>query len=260
MKHGHIPDNSRWAVVVPLSNEEKTVNELARLLKLVMNQLGDGVAYFIIDYSSKDETLSEARRISENDPRFQVLWRPEASNVVEAYLQGFAHAVEQEHEIIIEMDGGLAHDPRAIPSFLRAFDDETDCVFGSRFCEGGELVNANKSRVFLSKGGTFLANFLLGTSMTDMTSGFQAFRRRVLEVLLLYPFKSTGHFYQTEVRYLLRDLANKEVAIKYQGDGRNVGSRSLQNAISTLWYYFFKKALGRACRLGMRETRQSGTM
>ena len=255
-----MPNNSRWSVVIPLSNEEKTVHELAKRLELVMNQLGDGVAYFVIDQSSKDETLSATRLISENDLRFQVLWKPEVSNVVEAYLAGFAHAIGEGHEIIIEMDGGLAHDPSSIPSFLAEFADDTDCVFGSRFCEGGELVNANKTRVFLSKGGTFLANFLLGTSMTDMTSGFQAFRRHVLAELLRHPLKSTGHFYQTEVRYLLRDFARKEVAIKYQGDGKNVGTRSLRNAFFTLCHYFFHKIQGSPLRVGRRRSGQSGTI
>jgi len=40
--------------------------------------------------------------------------------------------------------------------------------------------------------------------MADLISGFQVFRSHVLRELVEYPLRSKVHFYQTEVRYLLR--------------------------------------------------------
>lgn len=235
-----------WAVVIPLSNEEGTVEELTRRLVKVMDRTGGGTAYFIIDRSSGDDTLKKTESICRQDRRLNVLWRPTVRNVVQAYLEGFRHAVKEGHDIILEMDGGLAHQPEAIELFLRSFDDETDCVFGSRFREGGSLRGSNLSRAILSKGGTMVANICLGTQMTDMTSGFQGFRRKTLEALLQMPLRSTGHFYQTEVRYLLRRTAHKEVPIHYQGDGRNVSRKSLGNALATFSHYFLRRLGGNA--------------
>lgn len=244
------PDNlsikadPNWAVVTPLSNESATLRRLVERLQSVLDSHKSGTVYFVVDESSMDSTFNDTLAISAKDDRFKVLWRPEVKNVVQAYLAGFSHACGQGHDIIIEMDGGLAHDPLAIPQFLECFSGGFDCVFGSRFCNGGSLKGATPMRMLFSRGGTFLANLLLGTRMKDMTSGFQGFRRTALEKLLRYPLKSTGHFYQTEVRYLLRNTFSKEVPIHYKSDGRSIGKASLKNAISTLFYYVGKRAGG----------------
>lgn len=245
-----IPDNlsvktaPNWAVVIPLSNESSTLSRLVESLQTVLDSQKAGTVYFVVDESSRDSTFNDTLAISANDVRFKVLWRPEVKNVVQAYLAGFSHACEQGHDIIIEMDGGLAHDPIAIPQFLECFSGGFDCVFGSRFCKGGSLQGATPMRMLFSRGGTALANFLLGTKMKDMTSGFQGFRRSELEKLLRHPLKSTGHFYQTEVRYLLRNAFFAEVPIHYMSDGRSIGKNSLKNAIATLFYYVGKRVSG----------------
>jgi dolichol-phosphate mannosyltransferase len=238
-----------WAVVSPLSNEEETVVELSEALSHTMNLLQGGVVYYVIDLSSTDSTLDIATAISKKDPRFQILWRPEVRNVVQAYLEGFRQAYNNQHEIIIEMDGGLAHDPRSIPLFLDSLTGGVECVFGSRFCQGGGIAGANFLRMLLSKGGTMASNLMLGTSYSDATSGFQAFSRKAVSTILDCPIKSTGHFYQTEVRYLLRNFRHKEVPIFYRGDGRNVGWKSFSNAIESLSYYTVRRSLA-----GLRES------
>ena len=45
------------------------------------------------------------------------------------------------------------------------------------------------------------ARALLGARLHDMASGFQGFHRSILGRVVDYPFKPTGHFYQTELRH-----------------------------------------------------------
>ena len=134
----------------------------------------------VIDKVSTDRTLDLCRELETSDPRFQTRWLPQNRNVVDAYINGFREALAGGHEIVIEMDGGLSHDPRAIPAFLRALNEGNDCAFGSRYINGGSMVDSPLGRRFLSKGGTWLAKWLLGARLADMTSGYQAFRRAVL--------------------------------------------------------------------------------
>lgn len=238
------PNN--WAVVMPLANEEAELPALIAALVKEMDQLAGGVVYFIVDNASKDRTLECCRELEQVDSRFLTKWLPENRSVVDAYMNGFREALKDGHEIIIEMDAGLSHDPRALPGFLRALNEGNDCAFGSRFINGGSMVDSPFRRRFLSKAGTLLARWLLGARLADMTSGYQGFRRNVLERLVRHSLRSRAHFYQTEVRYLLRHEKLIEVPIHYRAPSPRVSQGAIKNSLAVLAYYTAMRMIGRA--------------
>jgi len=238
-----------WALVIPLANEASGFAEFSDAIAQVLERLRNGTVYFVVDRVSRDNTLSLCTELSARDPRFKTVWAPENRNVVDAYVRGYREAFEAGHDIMIEMDAGFSHDPRAIPMFLRVLNEGNECAFGSRFVNGGSMADSPFFRRFLSRGGTLLANALLGTRLHDMTSGFQGFRRPVVERLLAYPLRSRAHFYQTEVRYLLRNKRHIEVPIHYQSPSPNVSRRAIQNSLAVLIHYFLKRIRGLATAL-----------
>ena len=227
-----------WAVVIPMANEAENFGPFTSNLSGVFDVLGSGKVYLVLDEVTKDNTLGLANALAEKDSRFVVIWAPENRSVVDAYLKGFRVAYDSGHEIIIEMDAGMSHDPHALPTFLRRLNEGNECAFGSRFINGGSMGNSPFKRRALSRNSTILANILLGTALKDMTSGYQGFHREVIGQILNYPLKSTGHFYQTELRYLLRKRRFVEVPIHYQSPSPRVSSSSIKNAYKTLLHYF----------------------
>jgi len=243
------PRLSNWAVIVPLANESQDFHAFTGMLKQALDYLQSGQVYLVIDQVSNDDTLELAEKLSAGDERFTVVWAPENRNVVDAYLRGLKAAYDSGHELILEMDAGMSHDPRAIPMFLRVLNEGNECAFGSRFTNGGSMADSHLSRKFLSKSGTILSNLLLGTRMFDMTSGFQGFHREVLGRLLNHPLRSKAHFYQTEVRYLLRNTRFMEVPIHYRAPSASVSRRAILNSLSTLLHYFMKRLTFRSVSL-----------
>jgi len=235
-----------FAVVVPMANEEETFERFTDSLKRTLDSLSAGHVYIVIDNASKDETLVLSRQLSSMDKRFSTIWAPENNNVVDAYIRGMREAYVGGYELIIEMDGGLSHDPAAIPDFLLAFSEDNQCVFGSRYIHGGENIAPPLKREFLSKVGTYLSNIFLGTRLKDMTSGFEAFNREIVEKIIEYPLKSKAHFYQTEIRYLLRDSRYKEIPIVYKSPSDSASGKAIKNSIFCLCYYFFLRLVGQA--------------
>jgi dolichol-phosphate mannosyltransferase len=233
-----------WAAVIPMANEEKDFAPFTQLLADVMDVIGTGKVYMIIDNVSKDRTLELARNLEIKDSRFCVVWAPENRSVVDAYLKGFRVAYDNNHDLIIEMDAGMSHDPRAIPMFLRVLNEGNQCAFGSRFMNGGSMGDSPFKRRMLSKTGTVLANLMLGTSLQDMTSGFQGFHRDIVGDILRYKLRSTAHFYQTELRYILRKKRFFEVPIHYQAPSPRVSNKAIKNANETLLYYFKERLKG----------------
>lgn len=89
-------------------------------------------------------------------------------------MEGFAKALSDNADYIIEMDGGGSHLPDELPQFIEKLNEGYDCVWGSRFVKGGEISNHPLYRRVLSSGGTFLSKLILDTKLKDMTSGYFA--------------------------------------------------------------------------------------
>jgi len=229
-----------FAVVVPMANESDSFDAFTGKLAEMFDFMECGTAYLVVDNVSKDNTLDLCRRLSERDPRFRTVWAPENRNVVDAYIRGYREAVN-EHDFIIEMDAGLSHDPAALPMFLRVLNEGNECAFGSRFINGGSIWQSSAKRTFLSRAGTILSNMLLGTKMKDMTSGYQGFHVSVIRDLLDYQLLSKAHFYQTEVRYLLRKRRYMEVPIHYRAPSPSVSQKAIKNSVAVLLHYFINR-------------------
>ncbi len=227
-----------------MANEEADFEDFIRAFTDVLDFTGSGTVYLVVDTVSKDRTLELCRALSARDSRYYTIWAPENKNVVDAYFRGFREALDHGHELIIEMDAGLSHDPRAIPMFLRVLSEGNECAFGSRYINGGSMADSPLNRRILSKGGTLAAQWLLGVHMHDLTSGFQGFHREILARLVAYPLRSKAHFYQTEVRYLLRKSRWMEVPIHYRAPSPRVSQNAIKNSVQVLIYYFLLRLRG----------------
>ncbi|MDD3859202.1 MAG: glycosyltransferase [Bacteroidales bacterium] len=228
-----------FAVVIPMANESEDFNPFVSSLTKVLDKLNCGKIYFVVDNVSKDNTLELCKKLSAADDRFVTIWSPENKNVVDAYIRGYKEAVINKHDYIIEMDAGMSHDPSALPMFLRVLNEGNECAFGSRFINGGSICDSTWKRTLLSKFGTILSNILLGTKMYDMTSGYQGFHVQIVEKFLAYKLLSKAHFYQTELRYLLRKTRYAEIPIHYRAPSPSVSKKAIYNSFSVLFHYFF---------------------
>jgi len=236
-----MPHEKSFAIVTPLANEACYFELFVSQLKIALDALKCGYVYFIVDNASKDNTLSLCHALSEKDPRFITIFAPENKNVVDAYVRGFQEAYNAGHEFMIEMDAGLSHDPKQLPRFIECLLSGYECVWGSRNISNGSNKESPFTRRFLSHIGTLLANILLGTRLKDMTSGFQGFQRHVVSQFIQYKLRSTAHFYQTELRYLLRHYKQIEIPITYRSPSKSVHIKSIINALQTLLFYTWKR-------------------
>lgn len=133
--------------------------------------------------------------------------------------------------------------------FLRVLNEGNECAFGSRFINGGSITESSFKRLVLSKVGTVLSNLLLGTRMYDMTSGYQGFHRNIVGRFLAFQLRSKAHFYQTELRYLLRFTRYAEIPIHYKAPSPRVSEKAIRNSIDVLLYYFKQRLIFRPERL-----------
>jgi dolichol-phosphate mannosyltransferase len=238
--------NSNFAVVVPMANEQEDFHPFIDILVETLDAIGSGTVFFVVDSVSKDNTLDLCRNLSAADKRFITIWAPENRHLVDAYIRGYKEALKFSFEYIIEMDAGLSHDPRSLPMFLNKLSEGNECAFGSRFIGGGSIKDSNWKRTFFSKAGTILSNLLLGTKMHDMTSGYQGFHSSIVEKFVKIELLSTAHFYQTELRYLLRKTRFVEIPIHYRMPSPRVSQKSIKNSLQVLMHYFLLRLKNQA--------------
>ena len=220
-------------IVMPVANEESTMGQiLDEILELPYDNL---YIYPVVDSYSKDRTEEIIREKEKSSNKVKCIFYRESTGVISCYLEGFRQALADGAERILEMDGGGSHLPAEIPQFLEKMEEGYDCVWGSRFMEGGSMKEQPLYRRILSQGGTYLSNFVLGTRLKDMTSGFEGFQREVLESMNLDRFLSTGHMYQTEMRYYCRNLRTIEVPIHYVGTASSLKGSSVTEALKLLF-------------------------
>lgn len=220
-------------IVMPVANEGATMNSI---IEEIMGLPYDNLyLYPVIDSYSKDNTESIIRDWEKKTDKVKCIFHEKSTGVISCYLEGFRIALMDGAEQILEMDGGGSHRPDEIPQFLSRMDEGYECVWGSRFMPGGSMHEQPLYRRILSSGGTFLSNLVLGTRLKDMTSGFECFKREVLESLNLNNFMSTGHMYQTEMRYYCRNLKTVEVPIHYVGTASSLKLSSVTEALKLLF-------------------------
>ena len=222
------------AVVCPMANEGE---DGVRFVQQALDRC-DGFRRVdflaVLDRATRDNTVELLRAYGADEPRLTVVWAPENKCVVDAYVRGYREALAVGADWILEIDAGFSHDPEDMPLLFAKMRDGYDCVFGSRFMPGSHYVRDSAKRYWVSRGGTLLANSLLGTSQTDMTSGFELFSRDAMQSLLRTGIESRAHFFQTEIKVYCRRLKFVEVPIHYRSPSPRLGSSALKDSLQQL--------------------------
>lgn len=200
--------------------------------------------FAVLDRVTTDNTLELLHCMASSEPCLRVIWAPENRCVVDAYVRGYKEALASGADWVLEIDAGFSHQPSEIPRFFEAMAQGPDCVFGSRFMPGGRMTDGSFKRYVVSRGGTILSNLMLGTRLSDMTSGFELFSRSTLEQVLQRGIHSRAHFFQTEIKTYCRNLSLAEVPIHYNAPSPRLGSSALKDSFRQLWRLFRMRLRG----------------
>lgn len=238
---GEVP-SARTLVIIPTYNERENVTMIVGRL-----QAARPTAHvLVVDDGSPDGTGQIADELAAADPqgRVHVMHRTEKNGLGTAYIAGFAWGLERGYTMIVEMDADGSHAPEQLHRLLDQVDAGADLVLGSRYVPGGSVVNWPKRREFLSRGGNIYSRIALGVKINDITGGYRAFRREVLEKLPLESIESHGYCFQVDLawRALQEGFVVREVPITFTE--RTVGKSKMSGGI-------FSEALLKVTRWGI---------
>ncbi|MFT5682778.1 MAG: glycosyltransferase involved in cell wall biosynthesis [Myxococcota bacterium] len=213
--------NPLLSVVIPVYNEQATIAEIiARVLRQPF-----AIEVIAVDDGSTDGSLAILEALEAQIPALRILALPDNAGKGAALRRGFSEA---KGDIIIVQDADLEYDPADYPVLLvTLLDGRADVVYGSRFLGGPHRV-LNYHHYIANRFLTNLSNVCTNLNLTDMETCYKAFRREVLDGLVLREDRF-GFEPEFTARIASRKLRIYEVPISYSGrdydEGKKIGWR-----------------------------------
>jgi dolichol-phosphate mannosyltransferase len=201
--------SQRVLVIIPTFNERENLPLIHGRLK----EACPDVHVLVVDDSSPDGTGQLADELAAADPgRTHVLHRTVKNGLGAAYLEGFAWGLSRDYSVLVEMDADCSHAPEQLHCLLDAVDTGADLVIGSRYVDGGAVRNWPWRRWALSWTANTYARLALGIGIHDITAGYRAYRREVLEAIDLDSVDSKGYCFQIDLTW--RTINNGFVVVE----------------------------------------------
>ncbi|MBS1773393.1 MAG: polyprenol monophosphomannose synthase [Bacteroidetes bacterium] len=185
-------------VIIPTYKEKENIERI--ILKVL--SLPGGFHVLVIDDGSPDGTADIVKSLCASYPeQVHIIERSGKLGLGTAYIVGFKWAIEKGYNYIFEMDADFSHNPDDLQRLYAACVNGADVAVGSRYVNGGKIVNWPWDRVFISKGGALYTRLITFMPVKDPTAGFVCYTRKVLQTIPLDKVQFVGYAFQIEMKY-----------------------------------------------------------
>lgn len=238
----------KLSIIIPAYNEEATISLI--LDKVSEVELSGNIAkeIIIVDDCSIDDTKLMVQEYMADNPALAIRYvRHEVNKGKGAAIHtGIGHATG---EYLLIQDADLEYDPREYNTLLDPImNGYADVVYGSRFMGGKPHRILFFWHTIGNRFLTFFSNFFTNLNLTDMETGYKAFRTSLIQQI---PLKEKRFGFEPEVTARVAQVPGVkiyEVGISYYGrtykEGKKIGWK---DAVRTLYcilkYSLFSKRL-----------------
>ena len=224
---GHSPI-SLFSIVIPAYNEEGSIADTVTAISNLLDENGVPYEILVVNDNSRDRTEAVLEDLSQANPRVRY--------VNNHYPNGFGFALrcglDEFHGDAVAIVMADASDaPEDILSYYHLLQEGYDCVFGSRFIRGGEVIDYPSHKLIVNRLANLFIQVLFGLGYNDTTNAFKAYRREVIEgihpilshhfnLTVELPLKSIVRGYSyvtTPIRWQNRKAGVSKLKIKEMG-------------------------------------------
>lgn len=178
MEHNKFSKVKLLSVVVPVYNEQDTIEIFYQTVEQYVPQLDVDIEYFFIDDGSKDNTLNIVKELAEQDERVHYVSFSRNFGKEAALYAGLQNS---SGDYIVLMDVDLQDPPELLPQMLKEIQENGyDCIGTRRVTRKGEPpVRSFFARMFYK-----LINAMSKTEIVDGARDYQMMTRQVADAIL----------------------------------------------------------------------------
>ncbi|GAA5220924.1 polyprenol monophosphomannose synthase [Membranihabitans marinus] len=202
-------------VIIPTYNEKENIISIIEAVK----NLETAFDVLVVDDGSPDGTADLVKGMQTTTPGVFIEERKGKLGLGTAYIHGFNWALSRGYDFIYEMDADFSHNPEDLVRLARELEgDKVDLVVGSRYVNGGGVVDWPKRRLLLSKCASRYVRIITGMPVKDVTAGFVGYTNEVLSTLDLSKIQFIGYSFQIEMKFAswLSGFKIKEIPIFFK--------------------------------------------
>lgn len=236
-------------VVLPAYNEAGNITPLVTELARAGAGPGNTLRIVVVNDGSADATREELTVLGRQVPELRVVEHPTNLGLARALKTGISTACDERCDAAVFMDCDLSHRPDQMPRLVDALASGADVALGSRFVPGGSMVGVPIWRAAISRAGNLFGRLVLRIPIRDLTTGYRAMRRQVLEAVTL---GEDGFTIQLEAIVKAYALGFRIVEVPIVLETRRFGASHMRYSFSLFRDYY---RLLMRCRQWLREGR-----
>lgn len=173
------PALNLFSVIVPARDEEESLPSTLQSIFDTFTAEGIPHEIVVVDDGSRDKTWSVLLQLKRKIPSLVLARNSSGANGFgRAVVWGFDHS---RGDAVVIMMADASDSPVDAIKYWRLLNEGNDCVFGSRFMEGGEVVDYPRFKLFVNRIANAFVRLGFNIPLNDTTNAFKAYRRTVID-------------------------------------------------------------------------------
>lgn len=169
----------KLSIVIPARNEGPNLQGTVQRLheRLALEGISD-YEIVVVDDGSTDDTPTVLEGLCRIEPKVRRITNTGRHGYGRAVRLGLHNCTGD--AIVITM-ADASDDPEDVAAYYRVLRDESECVFGSRFIRGSELVDYPRVKLVINRLVNLAIKLIFNIKCNDVTNAFKGFRRYVID-------------------------------------------------------------------------------
>ena len=167
-----------FSVVIPARDEEESLPATLRDLYAAFSRAGVPHEIVVVDDGSSDRTWAVLQELKNEVPTLAPTQNTGLHGFGRAVVWGLDHS---RGDAVVIMMADASDSPSDAVKYWELLNAGHDCVFGSRFVEGGQVIDYPRMKLLVNRVANALVRFGFNIPLNDTTNAFKAYRRTVID-------------------------------------------------------------------------------